>query len=95
MFDIQRFADTLTGSFDVVLPLELYIEPGNTMNKTIKIANPKANLTLAEAEAVTVTLNQTNFFGMTIDGQSVPISVSFTTTPYTEEKQTLTLDLNE
>lgn len=101
MFDIQRFADTISGSFELVLPLILTHTEGTPPtaveeNKTIKINNPRRNLTLAEAENAITTLQQTNFFGFTdSDGQSIAVDIYDRTTPYTEEKQTTTLDLNE
>lgn len=99
MFDIQRFADTLTSSFELVMPLILEYSEGSTSveeNKTIKFPNPRRNLTSAEVNAAINTLQQVDFFGFTnSEGQSVRVDIYERTASYTEEKQTVTLDLSE
>lgn len=99
-FNLQRFTDTVTSSFDLYIPLKVtYTLMGQptteTENRTIKIPNPKSDLTLAQVTTLRDVLQTQNFLNLqsSSGGTNYGTSLSYTTTPYTEQKQTVTLDL--
>lgn len=99
-FNLQRFADTVTSSFDLYMPLKVTYRgmgslEGTSDNRTIKIPNPKSGLTLAQVTTLRGVLQEQNFLDIVSSGSGTSYStqLDYTTTPYTEQKQTVTLDL--
>lgn len=94
-FNLQLFADTYTHTYDLVLPLTKRNDlKEETTNFTIKIPNPKNNLTLAEVTNAVSTLNTNEFFCATAEEITDGVTTELRETPYIENKSIVTLDLD-
>ena len=82
MFDIQRFADTITSSREGKLVVEFY----DSDNRTLTIDNPKTNLTAAQINTFVEQLKTDQPLIGDKTGASIVGASSFNTIEKTETK---------
>lgn len=82
MFDIQRFADTITSSREGKLVVEFY----DSDNRTLTIDNPKTNLTAAQINTFVEQLKTDQPLIGDKTGASIVGASSFKTIEKTETK---------